>query len=304
VSEKGGRSARARRIRQIQPLKQAEETRAQPEAAAPEAAGSDERQLLAMSARLAGNAATASLSRQLLARRTDAAPTMGGQIVNRLYAGAAPGGATLLREKVKHTEGKTVDTYASADPFLKAYVKTKIEGGTKAEGHVHIQNAADFKKKTVEYLMAHLNEATSKTYTKAEAEAFEPDINAYQDAGEIYIHEERGETGTAIHESMHLYANDSYVSTLGFNINEGTTEYFTRVITAEQKITRGSFYPSQYASVNKLVGATSKDTLADAYFNGKIKEMGDAVEGKAKGAWASWKDFMKKGKYSDADALL
>jgi len=42
--------------------------------------------------------------------------------------------------KVAHTEGKAVDTYADASPFLKKYVEVKIKGGTKAEGHVHIYN--------------------------------------------------------------------------------------------------------------------------------------------------------------------
>jgi len=269
----------------------------------PEASGSEERQLLAMSARLAGNAATAALSRQLRAANLNSAATMGGQVVDRFYAGQASGEATLMREKVKTTAGKDVDTYASAEPFIKAYVAEKIKGGTKAEGHVHVYDAAEFKKKTLEYLMGGLNDATGKTYTKEEAEAFEPRVRAYQDAGEIYIHEDRADMGTAVHESMHLYSNDTFPGTLGFNVNEGTTEYFTRMITDEHKIARGG-YPSQFASVTKLVGASSKETLAEGYFNGKLKGLEDAVEGKAKGAWASWKDHMRKGKYSDADALL
>lgn len=270
----------------------------------PDHAPGDDHRLLLQSARYAGNAATARLARRLREEQRDDAPLMGGRVVDRLYAGTPAGSQTLQRAKVKHTTGKEVDTYASAHPFIKGYVASKIKGGTKAEGHVHIHTPSAFKKEWVKYAMSRRNAATGSKYTKSEAEAAEPSINAFRDGSEIHLHNERGETGTAIHESMHLYSHNTFRGTLGSNANEGTTEYFAREIMTEQKIVRGNFYPNQLASITTLIGASSKSKLAGGYFEGTLKGLKSDVEGKGEGNWASWIDFMKKGKYSDADALL
>ena len=210
--------------------------------------------------------------------------------------------AQVQREKVKHTTGAQLDTYASASPFLKTYVEAKIKGGTKADGHVHIHAPDAFKKAWVAYALPKQNPNTGAKFTEAEAEAFEARVNAFQDGTEIHIHEERGETGTAIHEAMHLFSSTAF-DTLGFNMSEGSTEFFARVIYAEQKITRGAFYTEPYGAVAKLVEATSKDALAKAYFNGDLKGLEDAVEAKKKGTWQKWLDHMRKGQYADANRL-
>jgi hypothetical protein len=262
------------------------------------------RRVLSVSARFAGNAATAALARQLQDSPSFSDFSMGGQLVNRLYAGRATPEAAIMTRKVRHRTGKQVDKYASSHKFLKDYVAEKIKGGTKAEGNVHIHDAADFKTEWVAYAMSRTNPDTGALYTKAEAEAEESSTNAFRDGSEIHIHEERGEPGTAVHESMHLYSSDTYRDSVGSNANEGTTEYFTRMITTSRGIRRGRFYPDQLASVRKLVRASSKANLADGYFNGNLTDLKDDVEAKGKGNWASWKDYMKKGKYDDADALL
>ncbi|MFB2877384.1 DUF4157 domain-containing protein [Floridanema aerugineum] len=208
------------------------------------------------------------------------------------------------KRKVKHTTGKQVDTYLKASPFIKKYVEDKFKAGTQAEGHVHIHTPEDFVKECVKYLMARNNPDTGTFYTKKEAKKEEPKINAFRDGTEIHIHQERGEAGTAIHESIHLFSNDSYKSKVGFNANEGTTEYFTRLICTEQKIKRGKFYTDQHKSIEKLVGASSKDKLAGAYFQGKVAELQTALDAKGKDTFSNWISFMKKGKYADANALL
>lgn len=266
--------------------------------------------------------AAAVLQLQRQAGNASVAELVGAPIVQRGRGPAAPPAPAKATpaakpapavKKVAHTEGKKVDTYADASPFLKKYVEAKIKGGTKAEGHVHIYNAADFKVKCVDYLMAHQNPDTGKTFTKAEAEAWEPTINAYQDAGEIHIHEERGETATAIHESIHLYSNDSYLDKLGFNANEGTTEYWTRLLCTEQKIKRGPYYADQFRAVSRLIGAVGKKTVAAAYFNGDIDGLKKALDARApkpkkgkiaKSLFDTWVGYMKQGRYTSANALF
>jgi hypothetical protein len=226
----------------------------------------------------------------------------GNQAVQRLLQRATS--ATIQRDKVAHTTGKQVDTYLNASPFIKTYVADKVKGGTKAEGHVHIEDAATFAKSWETYSLKRVNPDTGKTFTAAEAAAWEPTVNAFRDGSEIHIHEERGETGTAIHESIHLFCDGKFRDTMGFTVNEGATEFFARAICAEQKIARGSFYVSERTSVEKLVALTSKEDLAAAYFNGKIDELKAAVNAKKKDTFDKWLGFMKAKKYGDADKLL
>jgi hypothetical protein len=91
---------------------------------------------------------------------------------------------------------------------------------------------------------------------------------------------------------------------VGHHAKEGSTEYFTRMIVAGQKIDRTASYASELKSVQKLVTVTTKETLAAAYFQGKVDDLEKAVEGKGKGTFAKWVGFMNGEKYSDADALL
>lgn len=207
---------------------------------------------------------------------------------------------------VAHTSGAVVDAYLSSSSFFKGYTESKMKKGTKATTAVQIHNAADFKKEWVAYALTKHNPDTGKTFTKAEAEAWEQSrVNAFQSGGKIHLHEERGEQGTAIHESMHLFSDDTnWTNVVGFNINEGATEKFTRMLCEENKITREGFLPDQLASVEKLVGISSKEKLADAYFNGSLDGIKKDAEAKGKGTWDKWVGFMKAGKYSEADTLL
>ena len=267
--------------------------------------------------RTAGNAAVAELldggkERYDPSRPADAGVGWMGRAgsVKNVFptGGAAPtaqrqggGGAA---KKVAHATGKEVDGYLIASTFLKPYVEPKMKGGTKAETAVNIHSAADFKKEWIAYALARTNPDTKKTFTKAEAEAWESKVNAFQGDDKIHVHEGRGEKATTIHESMHLFADEAFVNAVGFNVNEGTTEYFTKVVTGEQKITRGTFYPDQHKSVSKLIGVSSKTKLADAYFTNKMDDLKKDADAKGKGTWDKWLGFVKGGKYSDADALL
>jgi hypothetical protein len=206
--------------------------------------------------------------------------------------------------KVKHTTGKQVDTYLNANNFIKTYIEAKFKKGIKAEGHVHIDTEAEFVKAWVKYATGRENPDTKKAFTAEEAKNWASNINAFRDGTELHLHQDRGEPTTAIHESIHLFQEDTFASKVGFNAKEGTTEYFTRMICAEQKITREGFYASELKSIEKLVTVTTKETLAAAYFQGKVDDLEKAVEAKGKGTFAKWVGFMNGAKYSDANALL
>jgi hypothetical protein len=236
----------------------------------------------------AGNAAVA----QLIGAAAAPVPA-----VQRAGAKAAP-------PKVNHASGADVDKFLLANSVLKPYVEARMKStGWKGETSIKIQNAADFKKDWVTYAMGRTNSATGNNYTKAEAEAEEPDINAFTDEPTIHVHENRGERGTTIHETLHLIQDNTFYAATGFNVSEGITEKFTRLVCMDQKIERGEFYPDQRDSIGMLIIASSKEKVADAYFNNKPEELKKDIEAKKAGNWDKWVAAMKAGKYEDADLL-
>ena len=230
---------------------------------------------------------------------------------------------TAIAAKVKHKTGKEVDTYLSSSPFFKDLVAEKVKAGTKAEGHVNIHTPDEFKTVCIAYLTARQNAATGANYTEDEAKAAEPNINAFRDGSEIHVHQDRGEPGTTVHESLHLFSHDDFRDQLGFNANEGATEYFCKKLCREIGLKRGNFYPNQFGAVEKLVGVVGEDTLAAAYFKGDIAKLRTEFDAKAgtgilhsvreffggakkggAGTFDKWATAMKAGKYDEANDLF
>jgi hypothetical protein len=219
-------------------------------------------------------------------------------------AGNRTVGRILAREALK--TGAEVDAMLIASTFFKPYVEPKHKAGTKADGNVHIHDAAAFKTEVLKYLKGKTNPKTNKEYTDAEAVEQEKTVRGFQDqaTGQIHVHEKRGDSGTVVHEAMHLFASQKFVSAVGYHPNEGTTEIFTRKLCSANSIPRAG-YPSQFASVNKVVALSSETMLADAYFDGKLQPVIDKIDAaKGAGTWAKWLAFMTAGKFTDADALL
>ena len=76
--------------------------------------------------------------------------------------------------------------------------------------------------------------------------------------------------GTVIHEAMHTRAHASFFSgKVGENVNEGTTELFTRVVIAYAggKIER-NVYEDQKTAMLRLQGICGLKALAQWYFKG------------------------------------
>jgi hypothetical protein len=231
----------------------------------------------------------------------------GNQAVARILA-REPNPELEAVKKVGHKTGKEIDTALDASPFFKPLIAEGVKAGKKADGHVHIHDAATFQTKCVAYLTGKQNPNTGKVFTDDEAKAFAKDVNAYQEDKEIHVHEERGEAATTVHESMHLFAHDTFVPKVGFNVSEGTTEYFTKKLCAEIKLTRGNFYPDQYAAMKALVDYAGETAVAEAYFEGKLAELEAAVDKKAgehgAGTYKKWLGYVQASKYAEAKALL
>jgi hypothetical protein len=240
-----------------------------------------------------------------VAARAALAQGYGNQAVTRILA--RDENPTLEVVKKGHKTGAEIDAALDASPFFKPLIAEGVKAGKKADGHVHIYDAATFQTKCVAYLSGKKNPNTGAVFTDDEAKEFAKNVNAYQEGTEIHVHEERGEAATTVHESMHLFAHSTWVPKVGFNANEGTTEHFTKKLCAEISLTRGGYYPDQYAAVKKLVDYVGETYVAEAYFNGKIDELKDAVDKKAgesgAGTFDKWLGYMKASKYAEAKAL-
>jgi hypothetical protein len=247
---------------------------------------------------------------------------MGNRGVVRVLARNGDTAVADLAPEVAHKTGFQVDAMLLASSFFKPYIKPKYEKGIKAHGHVHRHAQAAWDVEIAKYLKGKQNPNTGNVFTDDEAVEFGKHVNAFADGTQIHVNERRGEPATTVHESMHLFSADEWLPAVGFNANEGATEYFTKKLCAENKITRGNFYAKQHKSVKKLADLVGETVLADAFFNGDLaklkkrvdgardffesvrKTFGDkSIAGRA-GTWDAWLANMKAAKYDDADKLL
>jgi Domain of unknown function (DUF4157) len=216
-----------------------------------------------------------------------------------------PSGSLTSSGSIAHTSGAQLDTYVSGTAAISGYLSSTIAAGRVATGHVHFFNAADFRTRCVAYLVGKTNPNTGGAFTQAEAEAFEPGVNAYQDGADVYVHQDRGTPSTVIHEGMHLYESDTFTA-VGFNISEGATEWLTRLVIADRSLgfVRNN-YQSQYNSLTKLAAKGGQGALMAAYFNGNIAGLRTAVDAATSaGTYDRWVTFMNASNYASADALM
>ena len=174
-------------------------------------------------------------------------------------------------------------TGAEADEFirtnikdyghLKPFVEAAVGAGKKGEGYVASISPEDW---AIVYGVEF----------PTDSEAEQKSTNAYASTknadGPAILHADRGTPSTAIHESMHRYAPDDVLDTYGFDLNEGITEYFTRILTdqnaapAKNGGPERTNYPSQVAFVREMISIlggskTEQETvLAQIYFEGKL----------------------------------
>ncbi len=239
------------------------------------------------------------------------------------------------RNKKKGTETKHHLTGAEADKFLAdnigryphlvPYFEAAVRAGKKGEGFIATVGKEDWD-------LLYGVQFTEDTPTDAVGGSLEKSTNAY--VGDrspdqpAVLHADRGTPSTAIHESMHRYSDMGGVLVRwGFNLNEGMTEYFTRLLTNQnaQPSTSGperTNYPTQIEFVRGLIrvlGATlveQQTTLADIYFKGELDKLKAKFEAawKAKEStigtdalrrkWTAFEAKLKASRYTEALSLL
>lgn len=206
--------------------------------------------------------------------------------------------------EVDHTTGEEVDAFVQADEFFNYYIQSSFDAdGNGADGRIFILDDAAFEAEWVAYAVQRRNPNTGALFTEAEARAF--GVNAFEDNGRIVLHKNRGTPGTAVHESMHLFTHSSYSTTMGFNVNEGTTELFTRLLCSRVNIRREHNYQAQHDAMYAVATGLDRghNLLAGAYFDGRYQALRDAMNA-VPGRYDQWLALMQAGNFSAAAALF
>lgn len=222
-----------------------------------------------------------------------------------------------------HLTGAEADEFIRTNiedyPHLKPFVEAAVGAGKKGEGYVASISPEDW---------AIVYGVEFPTDSEAEQKSTNAYASTKNEDGPAILHADRGTPSTAIHESMHRYAPDDVLNTYGFDLNEGITEYFTRVLTdqnaapAKNGGPERTNYPKQVAFVRDMIyilggSKTDQETvLAQIYFEGKLTlletrfkaahvaktpTMTDAEQGTA---WTSFVSWVKKGDWTKAKAKL
>jgi hypothetical protein len=188
-------------------------------------------------------------------------------------------------DRKSHTSADKADKYIRK--YLGDYVKEAAERGASVEGQVAVVDGSDW----------------DKAYEAEFGDDGEQDsTNAFVDqAGRIWVHKNRGNAGTIIHEGVHKYAKDDFLSTVGFNFNEGITEYFTRKICDSLKYKRGN-YQSNWKFATDFVGYLGEAEVAKAYFDGAVDDLKTSFTDKGKD-WDVLIAHVKAEEWTEAKAL-
>ena len=96
---------------------------------------------------------------------------------------------------------------------------------------------------------------------------------------------------------------------MGYNANEGVTEYFTRKLGPEVQVERDdSSFLQQYTSATHLVAAAGGDqAVASAYFEGNVAALKQKIDGRkpdGEGTWENWLRFLDASDFKAANALM
>ncbi len=147
---------------------------------------------------------------------------------------------------------------------MSAYVTEAVKKGKKIEGQVAVVAGDDWDRAGV----AHYGR---DVWFNAVPTPKKDAINGFVDGkGRVWVERNSGNPGTVIHEGLHKYSADTVLNKLGFNTNEGMTEYFTRLICDDLGIVRGN-YTNQHDLITALATtATTKQIVASAYFDGEV----------------------------------
>ena len=194
---------------------------------------------------------------------------------------------TTAEDNKSHTRADKADEYIRQ--HLAPFVGEAVKAGRKVEGMVAVVDGTEW----------------ADAYFREFGDDGEEDTtNAFVEhvSRNIWIHKNRGNAGTIIHEGVHKYTVAGFIQEVGFQFNEGVTEYFTRKVTDALNYRRGN-YESNYQFSKKFVEYMGEDMVAKAYFDGDVATLKKKFRKKGK-SWTTLKTKVKNKQWGAAAALL
>jgi len=200
----------------------------------------------------------------------------------------------VFKEGVTAEDNKSHTRADKADEFIRqhlsAFVGDAVKAGRKVEGQVAVVDGTEWA------------DAYNREFGDDGEEASTNAFVERSTARTIWIHKTRGNAGTIIHEGVHKYTVPAFITDVGFNFNEGVTEYFTRKVTSALGYRRGN-YESNFLVAKKFADFVGDSALAKAYFDGDVAALITAYGAKieAKSSIFSSMQTMMMGKQWAAD---
>jgi hypothetical protein len=205
-----------------------------------------------------------------------------------------------------------VDAIFDTSVHVKDMIGAKLGKGSIGKAMV-LDDATEFEAAWVEYALRSINPDTQKGFaSEDEARAFlkKKGVRAFQDSqrGKIHLNKERANLGTQLHESLHFFSSDRWKDRMGYVVNEGVTEFFTRAMGPEVGVERDiNSFLQEFTSADLLVKAAGEQTVATAYFDGDIAGLERAIDARkpeGKGTWRQWLGHLDERNFKAANALL
>ena len=206
-----------------------------------------------------------------------------------------PSTPTLSEGGPAHTSAADADK--AIQETLQKYVAEAVKAGRKVEGEVSVVGEEDFQ---LAFDRQWVKAAGLNFGTKKASEVCNAFVDVNLPKRHIWVNRNLGNTGTVIHEGMHKYANDilrdehiALCNKLGVPhggispLDEGITEYFTRIVTKQLKMAARSNYANEFLVADALAGKIGERALASAYYDGQL----DALH---KPFGAAWDRFAEK----------
>jgi hypothetical protein len=132
-------------------------------------------------------------------------------------------------------------------------------------------------------------------------------INGFVDsAGRVWIEQNSGNPGTMVHEAVHKYSTDQLIG-VSQPLNEGVTEYFTRLVCNADgiNISGRSNYQNNWTTATKLVTLVGEAVVAGAYFDGDMETLENTfVAAKSEADWTNFITETRNKNWAAADGYL
>ncbi|MCV2395226.1 DUF4157 domain-containing protein [Actinotalea sp. M2MS4P-6] len=219
---------------------------------------------------------------------------------------------TTQGQKVNHhLSGAEADQFITTNvndyPHIKPFITEASAAGKKGEGYVATVSPEDW---AIVYA-AQNPDATASS--EARVNAFIGNKNEDRPA---MLHADRGTPSTAIHESMHRYSVLNVLRTFGSGLNEGITEFFTRMLTTKNATPTKDGGPERdnyqknvtfVRAMLRVLGAdqeSQETVLAEIYFKGEVAKLEQKFKDSWKAADATLEQAELDSKWSDLKAAL